>query len=120
MAKPVAQQMDHAGLYDRVIPHRADSPRKPLKPIADHHAQVGDAAVFDLGQHRQPELGPPAAAGPQPEDVALAGAGHPYRDVDGAVGDLAIADHHEHASMNVTGGTMRTHQARIAKGCVNT
>ena len=66
---------------------------RPLRPSQTDDEHVGDAAVLDLGEHRQPELRALAAvAGPQPEDVAFAGAGDPDRDVDRPVGDLAVAD----------------------------
>jgi hypothetical protein len=52
----------------------------------------------------QPELGALAAvAGPQAEDVALAVDGECQRDVDGPVGDLALAQLQWMASMNRTG-----------------
>jgi hypothetical protein len=40
----------------------------------------------------------PTVAGPQPEDVALAGASDADRDVNGSVGDLPVADGDEDAS----------------------
>ena len=65
----------------------------PFEPVADHHAGVLDPTILQLGEHLQPELGAfPAVAGPQPEDVTGAVDGHRESDVDGPVGDLAIAD----------------------------
>jgi hypothetical protein len=66
---------------------------RPAQSVADGDAHVFDAAVLDLGQHREPELRAlPAIAGPQPEDVALTAAGDSDRHVDRAVHDLPVAD----------------------------
>ena len=64
VAEAVAQQMHDAGLDDRLRPDRADRVGQALQPVADDHAHVGDAAVLDLGQHRQPVLGAFAARAP--------------------------------------------------------
>jgi hypothetical protein len=80
-------------LDDRPVPDGVDRLRQSLEPVTDQDAHVAGAAVLDLGEHRQPELGAFATvAGPQPEDVALAGTGDSDRDVDGSVGDLPITD----------------------------
>jgi hypothetical protein len=87
--------MDDAGLGDRLRPGLGDRLRESLEPVADHHQHVAGAAVADLGEHPQPVLGALAVAvlpGPQPQDVPLAVGGDAQRDVDGPVGDLALAD----------------------------
>lgn len=85
--------MNDACLDDRAVPHRIHRFGKALEAVADHHAHICGAAVLDLGQHRQPELGALAAvAGPQAQDVALPGASDPNRHVDRPIGDLAVAD----------------------------
>jgi len=67
--------------------------REPFEAVADHHAHIGGAAVFDLGEHGQPELGAlTALAGPQPEDVALTSTRHAHGHTDRPVGDLTVAD----------------------------
>jgi hypothetical protein len=38
-------------------PDLTDRVRQALEGVADHHAGVVDAAVLQLGQHLQPELG---------------------------------------------------------------
>ena len=93
----IPQEMHDTCLHDRLLPDRTHRIGQPLEPVADQHAHVGDAAVLDLGQDPQPELGALAVAvlaGPQPQDVALAVHGDAQRQVDGAVGDLALADLH--------------------------
>src|SRR4029079_179553 len=63
----------------------------------DGDADVGDAAVLQLGEHSQPELGSLAAvAGPQTQDVAFPGHGDPDDHIDGLVADLPVTDlHHD-------------------------
>ena len=70
---------------------------QPLQPVADNDADVFHAAVLDLGEHPEPELGALAAVtGPQPQDVPFAVAGHPDRHVGGTVSDPPVADlHHD-------------------------
>ena len=66
-----------------------------FQPVADEHEDVAGAAVLDLGQDAEPELGALAVAvlpGPQAQDVPLAVHGDPQGQVDGPVGDLALAD----------------------------
>ena len=53
---------------------------RPFRPSQTSDAHVLDAAVLDLGEDLQPELGALAAvAGPQPEDVPLPVHGDPDR-----------------------------------------
>src|SRR5215475_8553959 len=89
--------MDNACLHDGLLPDCADRIRQALEPVADQHAYVPDTAVLDLRQHAEPELGAfPVAVlpGPQAEDVPLAVHGDAQGQVDGPVGDLALADLH--------------------------
>jgi hypothetical protein len=48
-------------LDDGLRPDLFDGLRQALEAVADHHQRVGDAAVLDLGEHVQPELGALAA-----------------------------------------------------------
>jgi hypothetical protein len=78
-------------------PHGIHRVWQSFQPVADHHQHVPGAAVLDLRADPQPVLGPlPVAvlAGPQAQDVALAVHGDAQRQVDGPVGDLALADLH--------------------------
>ena len=66
---------------------------RAFEAVADRDADVLDAAVLQLGQHLQPELGAFAAVtGPQPEDVAFPAHGDPDDHIDRLVADLPVAD----------------------------
>lgn len=92
-----SQQVDHAGLHDRFRPHLADCVGQPFEPVADHDARVRDAAVLQLGEDLQPELGALAAVtGPQAQDVPGALDLDCQGQVDRPVGDLPVADLHVH------------------------
>lgn len=96
IAERVADQVHDAGLDDSELPDRGDGLGQALEPVADRDADVLDAAVFDFGQYREPELCSFAAVpGPQPEDVAFAVDGDADSDVDRPVGDLPVADQDE-------------------------
>jgi len=85
--------VQHTCLHDRGRPDGVDRVGQALQSIADDDAHVGDAAVLDLADHREPVLCAfPAVAGPQPEDLAFAVGGDREGDVDGSVDDLPIAD----------------------------
>jgi len=89
----VADQVQDAGLDPGIGPRGGDGVGQALEPVAHHDAHVGDAAVLDLGQHGQPELGALAAVpGPQAQDVPLAVHGDADHHVDGPVGNLPVAD----------------------------
>ena len=76
VGKAVAQQVDHAGLGDRLWPDGGDRVGQAGQPVAHDHEHVGHAPVAQLGEHVQPVLGALAAVtGPQPEDVAPSYAG---------------------------------------------
>jgi hypothetical protein len=93
--KLLGQQVDDAGLGDRGRPHRGDGVGQAGQAVADHDAHIGHTAVLDLGKHPQPVLGTltvAVLAGPQAQDVPLAIHGHAQGDVDGPVGDVAVAD----------------------------
>ena len=65
--------MHDACLGDRLRPYGVDGRGQALESVADHHADVADASVFDLGEHPGPKLRSLSVAvltGPQPEDVA--------------------------------------------------
>jgi hypothetical protein len=66
---------------------------RPLQPVADEHQDILNSAIFELGEDLQPVLGAlTTVTGPDPENVpgALDRDGH--RNIDRAVGDLAIAN----------------------------
>src|SRR3954447_8748695 len=66
---------------------------RPFSPSQTTMHTSSRAAVLDLGEHREPELGALAAVtGPQTEDVAFAVDGDADRDVDGLVDHLPVAD----------------------------
>jgi hypothetical protein len=83
----------HHGLFPDGI-HRVG---EALQPVADHHQDVAGAAVLDLRQDAEPELGALAVAvlpGPQAQDVPFPVRGDPQGQVERPVGDLALADLH--------------------------
>jgi len=85
--------MHDAGLGDRLRPYAFDRCGQALESIADHHADILGAPILDLGEDPGPELRTlPVAvlAGPQPQDVAGALHGHPQREVDRTVRDVAV------------------------------
>ncbi len=86
--------MDDARLHRGLREDCSDRVRQPLEPVADDKEHVVDAAVLQLGEHLDPELCrlPAAGAGPQPEDVLVAGQVDPDRGVERPVRDLAVAD----------------------------
>lgn len=82
-----------AGLDHRQGPDGSDGLGQALEPVADRDSDVLDAAVFDFGQHREPELCPFAAVFcPQPEDIPATIDAGAERDVDRPVRDLPVAD----------------------------
>ena len=96
--------MQHTGLHERQRPRSLDRVGQALEPVADDDADILDAAVLDLGQHLQPELGALAAvAGPQPEDVALTVDGDADGHVDGRLATWPSRILTTMASMNTTG-----------------
>ncbi len=67
--------MQHAGLHPGQEPGGLDRLGEAFQPVADHHADVFDAAVADLGQHLQPGLGAlptPGRSDPDVQDVPFA------------------------------------------------
>jgi hypothetical protein len=93
----ISQEMNNAGLHDCLLPHRAHRIRQAFQPVADQQAHVPHTAVLDFRQDPQPELGAlPVAVlpSPQAQHVTLAVHGDAQGQVDGPVGDLALADLH--------------------------
>ena len=75
----------------------ATNPRSPTHKWCTGERQTttytSATRASELGQHRQSELLPlTAITGPQPEDVALDGAGDPDRHVDVSNGHRTVAD----------------------------
>jgi hypothetical protein len=70
-------EVDDALLHDGVFPGRSNRLGQPLEPVTHGDQHVLDAAVLQLGEHRQPEPGAltTLAAGPDTEDVTLPGDG---------------------------------------------
>lgn len=88
--------MDDAGLDDRPGPDLTDRVGQALEPVADEHQDILDSAVLQIGKDPKPVLGALAslASCPQSEDVAVALRRDRQRNVDRAVGDLAVTDLH--------------------------
>jgi hypothetical protein len=84
---------------DEVLDDVREWQTRPLEDVypilfldaADEH--VADAALFELGQHLQPELGSLGGLKPEPEHVAFAFQVDADRDVAGAVSDGATIAH---------------------------
>ena len=88
--------MHDAGLHPRLREDRLDRFGETLQSVdaADQH--VADAALLQLVQHREPELGALRALEPEPEHVPLAVEVDADRDVAGEVADGAcVADLHD-------------------------
>jgi hypothetical protein len=105
--------MDDAGLHDRFLPDGVHRVGQALEAVADQHAHVPHAAVLDLREDPQPELGALAIAvlpGPQAQHVTLAVHGDTQSQVDRPVSDLALPDLDvngvdEHDSVNRPGSS---------------
>ena len=97
--------MHDAGLDHGLVPDRADGVGQALEAVADQHEDVAGAAVLDLAQYPEPELGALAVAvlpGPQPQDVPLPVHGDAQGQVNRPVGDLPSRILTWIASMNTT------------------
>jgi hypothetical protein len=86
-AERVPDQMDHAGLHDRQLPHGVDRLAQPFQAIADHDAHIGGAAVLISVSTCSQNFAHTAVAGPQPQNVALAGHGDSNDHVDRPIAD---------------------------------
>ena len=110
--------MDNASLDDRLLPHRVHCVGQAFQPVADQHAHVPGAAVLDLRQDPQPELGSlPVAVlpGPQAQHVTLAVHGDAQGQVDRPVRDLALPDLHVN-SVNEHHGIDRVERPALPSG----
>jgi len=68
----VTDQVNDAGLHDRLRPHVRHHLREAFQPVADHEEHVLDPTVAQIGEHAHPELGAlTTGAGPQAEDVLI-------------------------------------------------
>src|SRR5690606_21214374 len=56
VAHRVADQVDHAGLHDRLRPGRGDRLRQARQAVAAHDEHVAHATVANFGEHSGPEL----------------------------------------------------------------
>jgi putative transposase len=93
VAEAAADQVQYAGLYYGQRPGDVDRVGEALEPVADDDARIGHAAVLQLGEHVEPELGALRRRGrPDAEDVAAAVDGDTDGAVERPVGDLAVAD----------------------------
>lgn len=89
----VADQMQHAGLNDRLRPDVGDRFGETAEAVADDDADISRAAIQSLGEDLMPVLRPLAAvADPEPEDVALAVDVDADDRVHGPVDDLALPE----------------------------
>ena len=104
VAEAVADQVQHAGLHDRLRPDIGDRVGQALEAVADDDADVDRAPVQDLREDLMPVLRPLAAvADPEPEDVALASDADADDGVDGRLTTLPSRILTWIASMKTTG-----------------
>jgi hypothetical protein len=92
----LADQMHDPGLHPGVWEDGLDRLGEALQPVDATDQDVLDAALFQLGQHLQPELGALGALEPEPEHISLAVEVDADHDVAGEVADgAAVSDLHD-------------------------
>jgi hypothetical protein len=64
--------MHNARLHDSLRERRGNRPRKPGQAIAAADENVAQPSVAQLGQYRQPELGPLGLGDPAPQGMLAA------------------------------------------------
>jgi hypothetical protein len=97
VAQRLPDQVDDAGLVDRLREDGVDRLRETGEAVGADEDDVLDAAVAELGHDARPEAGALALLDPEAETIALAVEGDPDRDVDGLLAhDLLVADRDLH------------------------
>src|SRR6266542_2873303 len=97
VAQRLPDQVDDAGLVDRLREDAVDRLRETGEAVRADEEHVGDAAVAELGQEARPEAGPLRLLDPEAEAVALALERDPDRHVDSLLAhDLLVADRDLH------------------------
>ena len=95
-AQRLADQVHDAGLHPGLREDRFDRLGEALEPVDAADQDVADAALLQLAQHGEPELGALRALEPEPEHVAFALEVDADRDVAGEVADgAAVSDLHD-------------------------
>jgi hypothetical protein len=96
--RAVADQVHDAGLDPGLGEDGLDRRGEALEPVDAADQDVLEAALFELGRHREPGLGALRGLEPEPGHVAFAVQVDPDRHVAGAVSDrAAVADLHDQA-----------------------
>src|SRR5215210_7866959 len=96
VAQRGADEVHDAGLHPRGREDGFDRLGEALEPVDAADQDVLDATAAEIVEDGQPELGALGLLPPDPEDLALAIAGHAQSEVAGAVLDRAVlADLHE-------------------------
>src|SRR6266516_4786377 len=97
IAQALADEVDDAGLVDRLREDGVDRLRETGEAVGADEEHVLDAAVAKLGHDARPEAGALGLLDPEAETVTLAFEGDPDRDVDGLLADdLLVADRDLH------------------------
>src|SRR6266508_830243 len=93
VAQRLADEMDDAGLVDRLREDGVDRLREAAEAVGADEQHVLDATVAQLGEHARPEARPFGLLDPEAEAVAFALERDADRDVDGLPpNDLLVAD----------------------------
>ena len=94
-----ANQMHDAQLHARLRVGRVDRLREAGQPVDARHEDVAQPAILQIGQAREPELGPFALGQPQPEQFLVTLQIHANRHVNRVLRDAAVgpADMHHQA-----------------------
>src|SRR6266540_3218567 len=97
IAQALADEVDDAGLVDRLREDGVDRLRETGEAVGADEEHVLDAAVAKLGHDARPEAGALGLLDPEAETVTLAFEGDPDRDVDRLLADdLLIANRDLH------------------------
>src|SRR5687767_5955994 len=88
--------MHDAGLMNRLGERGLDRAVEAGQPVGAQEQDVVDAAVLELREDLEPELGSLRLCDPQPQDVSFAIETHAQSDVEGALLDVrTITDAHD-------------------------
>ena len=97
VAQARSDLVDDAGLHPGLGEDGLDRLGEPAQSVDAGDQDIVRAAALEVVQHGQPELRALGLLPPDPQDLAVAVAGHPHREVAGAGPDGAVlADLHEH------------------------